>query len=244
MTNNHTSSYKKKLTFSWSGGKDSAFALYRLLNNKEFEICSLHTIINKQTGRVGMHGVREELIRQQAACINIPLEIIYLDKDVSNASYEKALKDFCLSKKAQGIHTIGYGDIFLEDLKNYRTEKLAAVDMEAVFPIWKENTLQLINTFINHGFETIICSASAKFFKEGDAGKVIDKTFIENLPEGIDPCGENGEYHTFVYKGPIFNKKLYFKTGQRTYQTYQITTTDHHEENGFWFIDLIGNEVI
>ncbi len=235
---------KQKITISWSGGKDSAFALYKILQCNVYDVVSLHTIINEQTRRVGMHGVREELIDQQAACIGIPLRKIYLESSESHAAYETLMRSFYKDCAVEGIYAVAFGDIFLEDLRRYREELLSESALLPIFPLWKIDSTILIHDFINAGFKTLICSANSKFFKRSDLGKTIDHVFVNNLPDGVDSCGENGEFHTLVYDGPIFKKPIALNMGEIVTKHY---TNQQRNEDGslstfetnFLFQDLL-----
>jgi uncharacterized protein (TIGR00290 family) len=195
---------KKKVTISWSGGKDSAFALYKILSGQEYKVVSLHTVIDEDSKRVGLHGVREKLIDEQAKQIGLPLEKIYLLASGNQQNYESLMKEHYLKSVRQGVEGIIFGDIFLEDLKHYRLELLKPSGLFAVFPLWQIESHLIVTDFINVGFKTIICAADSKFFSRHNVGKSIDGDFLIGLPPEIDPCGENGEFHSFVYDGPIF----------------------------------------
>lgn len=229
---------KEKVSISWSGGKDSALSLYEILRSGKYDVVNLHTTFDGELKRVGMHGIPEILIEQQADAIGIPLEKIFLPKDKSNKSYEAVMQQFCESQKAKGISKFIYGDIFLEDLRQYREKQLEKVGLEAVFPIWGQDTYTLAHAFVNYGFKTLICCASSKHFTNSIMGKTIDNHFIENLPAGVDPCGENGEFHTFTYDGPIFKAPLAFNTGGSILKHYDIKSTDQKEKSGFWFLKV------
>ncbi|ELR70114.1 hypothetical protein C900_03799 [Fulvivirga imtechensis AK7] len=234
---------KKKISISWSGGKDSAYALYQLLQSREYEIDSLHTVFDADLKRVGLHGVPEHLIEAQAQAIGFPLRKIYLSKDNSHDTYERTIREFCLKLKAQGIDHVMYGDIFLEDLKAYRDLQLGTVDMEGVYPIWKLNTRELMLNFINDGFKTCVCAANTTMFDKSQAGKTIDDNWLNHLPENVDPCGENGEFHTFVYDGPLFKQPVKFTLGDVVEKTYEYKKTEDdgtevEMKSSFWFQDI------
>jgi len=211
---------RQKITVSWSGGKDSAFALYKILNEDKYDVVSLHTIINEETKRVGLHGVREELIDLQAEQIGIPLQKIYLESSESHTAYEIVLRSFYKHCTTNGISAVVFGDIFLEDLKKYREELMKESRLVPIFPLWQNDSARLIKEFIDAGFKTLICSANSKFFSPDELGKTIDQQFLETLPAEVDPCGENGEFHTFVYDGPIFKKPLSCWCGEVVSKTY------------------------
>jgi uncharacterized protein (TIGR00290 family) len=235
---------KPKLSVSWSGGKDSAFALYKILQEQRHDVMSLHTIVNETTKRVGMHGVREELIDMQAERIGLPLIKLYLESSESHAAYEALMKSFYIECKVAGIEGIVFGDIFLEDLRKYREDLMIQSGINAIFPLWKVNSNLLINDFINIGFKTLICAANAKFFTERSIGKLIDHSFLKSLPVEVDPCGEYGEFHTYVYDGPIFKSRVQIKLGevvtkQYTYKQKNTEGSVSQLNSGFIFQDLL-----
>lgn len=208
---------RKKIALSWSGGKDSSLALHEIQQRGDFEVVSLLTSIADEYQRISHHGVREELLDQQAAAIDLPLDKIYLPvrpaQPCTNEIYEEIMRDAMLNYKRRGIDTVAFGDIFLEDLRVYRERNLAKVDMHGHFPIWRRDTGELVQTFIDLGFRAYISCAEAKL-GESFAGRAIDRELLEDLPEDVDPCGEYGEYHSFVYAGPIFRHPLEVTVGE------------------------------
>lgn len=234
---------KPKAIFSWSGGKDSSYCLHKVLAEDQFDICYLLTTLNANFKRVSMHGVREELLDKQAESIGIPLLKVWVSEG-ANDEYERQMETLLLKAKLEGIEHVIFGDIFLEDLRTYRENNMAKVNMKAVFPLWKINTTDLINDFIAKEFKTITCCVNDGYLNELWVGKEINETFIKELPNNVDPCGENGEYHTFCYAGPIFKKKIDFTIGEKVYKPLEIKTTDDVclskiITKGFWFVDLI-----
>ena len=237
-------SNKTKAIFAWSGGKDSSYALHQVFLEGKYEIQYLLTTLNHEYKRISMHGVREELLDLQAESIGIPQLKVWL-YEASYESYEKQMEEMLLKAKSEGIETVIFGDIFLEDLKEYRENNLAKVGMKAIFPLWKNDTSLLINDFINSGFKTITCCVNDAYFNEDWVGKKIDESFVLNLPSTIDPCGENGEYHTFCYDGPIFKKKINFQIGEKIYKTLLLekeescgVETKENPTKGFWYCEL------
>tara|TARA_R110000868_G_scaffold99106_6_gene272926 strand:- start:1595 stop:2317 length:723 start_codon:yes stop_codon:yes gene_type:complete len=236
---------KLKTYFNWSSGKDSALALYYLLQDEKYAVDELITTINNHYNRVSMHGLRKELLIAQTKAINIPASLIELPEMPSIEIYEQKMLETVSRLKKEGFTHSAFGDIFLEDLKLYREKQLEKKGMKAVFPIWKRDTKELLNEFLDLGFKTIIVCANFKYFGEEFVGTVIDKHFIDNLPEGVDPCGENGEFHTFCFDGPIFKNSIPFTIGEKVYREYDAPKTDDSvcknddEKYGVWYCDLI-----
>jgi len=218
----------EKVLFTWSGGKDSALALYELQRNGRYEVTALLTTVTEDYDRISMHGVRRVLLEQQAQSLGLPLEIVYIPRNSSNEDYEARLREKLLQYKSRSVTSVVFGDIFLEDVRNYRENNLAQVGMKGVFPIWKRDTGELALTFIDLGFKAIITCVDSNALDGKFAGRPFDERFLSELPSNVDPCGENGEFHSFVYDGPIFRKKIKYKKGR-------IVLRD----NRFYFCDLI-----
>ncbi|HKC67429.1 MAG TPA: diphthine--ammonia ligase [Bacteroidia bacterium] len=233
-----------KAIFCWSGGKDSAYCLYKVLSEKLFDVKYLLTTVNNEFKRISMHGVREALLDMQAEATGIPLLKVRISES-TNQEYEQQMETVLLKAKAEGIEQVIFGDIFLEDLRVYRENNLAKIGMKAIFPLWKTDTAFLISDFIKQGFKSVTCCINDGYLTEDWAGKEINKQFIEQLPHNVDPCGENGEYHSFCYEGPIFKKKIAFTGGEKVYKSLEIKTSndctlpDAVVTKGFWFYDLI-----
>lgn len=206
---------KEKVIISWSGGKDSSLALYEILQNDTYEVVSLLTTVSEGFDRISHHGVRSELLKQQADSIGIPLHELYLPQhNCTNEVYEAIMRKAMLEYIEQGVNTVVFGDIFLEDLREYRENKLALVEMKAIFPIWKRDTVELVTEFIRVGFKGRICCIATKNLTEEFCGRDINEEFLDELPDSVDPCGENGEFHSFVYDGPIFQNPIKIETGE------------------------------
>jgi len=221
--------------FNWSGGKDSCLALHHILQNQQFSVRYLLTTVNQAHNRVSMHGVRESLLIQQAESLGIPLYQIRLPESPDMATYEQQMNQHLMLLKAQGITHSIFGDLFLEDLKAYRETKLAEIGWSAEFPLWKRNTTAVLQEFISLGYKTIVVCAQQGL--EDFCGRIIDEHFIADLPPGIDPCGENGEFHTFVFEGPLFKKPIDFSLGEKVFRTFP--TPAGEAPQGYWYIDLI-----
>lgn len=233
-----------KAFFNWSGGKDSALALYHAQKNGAYTVDKLLTNINGRHRRISMHGVREDLLEQQAEAIGLPLQKIILPEEPSMQEYEQVMKENLEAlKKEEFSHAI-FGDIFLEDLKTYREQQLTTLGLTAIFPIWKRNSVELIHEFIDLGFKTILVCIKACLLPKEFAGRIIDKDFLKDLPKNVDACGENGEFHSFVFDGPIFSKPVNFERGEIVYREYTAPKTDDcftapKASAGFYFQDII-----
>jgi uncharacterized protein (TIGR00290 family) len=228
----------QKAIFNWSGGKDSALALYHALRSGDYEVKQLLTTVNATYKRISMHGVREALLDAQAVQIGIPLTKVMMPERCDMEQYNQQMAARLSAMRAQGIEISVFGDIFLEDLRQYREEQLQTVGLTAAFPIWKRDTSALMREFIHLGFKTIVTCVNEKNLDESFVGRVIDAQFLADLPSDVDPCGENGEFHTFVYAGPIFKQPIPFTVGETTYRRYK---DDNNKEldTGFWYCDLI-----
>jgi len=233
-----------KTIFCWSGGKDSSLALYKILRSGEWDVCYLLTTINGNHRRISMHGVREELLDAQTAAIGIP-QLKVFTYEASNAEYEKQMETVLLQAKAEGIDHVIFGDIFLEDLRLYRENNLAKIGMAAVFPLWKKDTAELIAEFLLLGFKTITCCINDAFLNEAHVGEIIDQNFIDQLPANVDPCGENGEFHTFCFDGPLFKEPVPFTKGGKKYMPLFVKEGDdevcktENKTKGFWYCELL-----
>jgi uncharacterized protein (TIGR00290 family) len=238
-----------KSYFNWSGGKDSSLALYHILKDKTYSVDKLVTNVNNQYRRVSMHGVREELLEQQAASIGIPLQKFVLPDQPTMEEYDREMMILLNQLHHENFTHSIFGDIFLEDLKAYRESQLAKVNISAVFPLWKRNTTELIHEFLDNGFKTIVVCVKAEVLDKSFAGRIIDKQFLKDLPPNVDPCGENGEFHTFVFDGPIFTSPVLFEVGDKVFREYKAPTDDKDpcfskqpitpSSMGFWFCDLL-----
>lgn len=241
---------KVKALFNWSSGKDSALALYRTLQNSDFEIVSLLTSVSEQYQRVLMHGVRVELLEQQAKSLQLPLTKMMIPEMPSMKIYESVMQNTLNNFKDNGVTHSIFGDIFLEDLRLYRENKLKDIGFTGEFPLWKTDTNVLINEFIDLGFKTIVTCVNAEYLDKSFVGRVINKQFIEDLPNNVDVCGENGEFHTFTFDGPIFDFPIEFEIGEivhRKYEKPKVTSPSNTAcdietdkiDYGFWYVDLV-----
>ncbi|MBC7912825.1 MAG: diphthine--ammonia ligase [Pyrinomonadaceae bacterium] len=231
-----------KAIFCWSGGKDSSLCLYEVLKEGKYSVEYLLTTVNGTFKRISMHGVQEELLDRQAISLGIPLKKVYVTEG-SNAEYERNMENLLSEMKAEGIEHVIFGDIFLEDLRKYREDNMAKIGMQAVFPLWKQDTTELVNRFINLGFKTLTCCINDFYLTEDKVGVEISAEFLQDLPENVDPCGENGEFHTFCFEGPIFKTPIKFSIGHKVYKPLEVKDAgvckSESNTKGFWFCELV-----
>ena len=201
------------ILFCWSGGKDSAMAVHALFQ-KEVPIAGLLTTVTETYNRISMHGVRRELLVQQAQSIGLPLHEVRIPPQCVNPIYEARMEEALRIHYDAGVRTVAFGDIFLEDLRAYREKNLTRIGMTALFPIWKRDTRELIRNFHAAGFRAIAACIDPKVLDRSFAGRELDASFFRDLPPNVDPCGENGEFHTFVFDGPIFHKRIPVRPGE------------------------------
>lgn len=212
---------------SWSGGKDSCLALRELQRTPDVRVAALITTITRDFDRISMHGVRRVLLERQAASLGLPVHLVEISKGASNQEYETAMGRAFDQFHDRGIETVGFGDLFLEDVRAYRERLLARHHMVGRYPIWGRDTAALLREFIAEGFRTVVVCVDPAQLDPSFAGRVIDEQFLADLPPHVDPCGENGEFHTFVFDGPIFKDAIRFATGETVCR------------DGFWFCDLL-----
>jgi uncharacterized protein (TIGR00290 family) len=212
--------------FCWSGGKDSAMALQVLRQRRELRVAALLTTVTDGYERISMHGVRRALLLRQAQAIGLPLQEVRIPPQCANPIYEERMRAALLTQKENGVRCVAFGDIFLQDLREYRERTLAQVGMNAIFPIWKRDTRELAEEFCVMGFRAMAVCIDSKKLPREFAGRELDQSFLRDLPAGVDPCGENGEFHTFVYDGPIFADAIAVEPGEVV------------ERDGFYFCDL------
>jgi len=224
--------------FNWSGGKDSALALYHILKDRDYSIESLITTINKEKDRISMHGVRRTLLEKQADSLGVPLKHVLLSEMPSMEEYDEKMRTMLSEFKRRGVTHSIFGDIFLEDLKSYRDQKLAQLDMKGYYPLWQMDTYKLYNEFIRLGFRAIIVCTNSRYLDESYLGRELDHDLLNEIPADVDPCGENGEYHTFVFDGPLFHYPIDFTVGEKVFKSYQSDQNSKYD-TGFWYLDLV-----
>ena len=219
---------KAKVILSWSGGKDSALALHEINETENYEIAALLTTVTQDYDRISMHGVRRSLLERQAKSLGLPLEKVFISKDTSNEEYESKIREVLVKYLTAGVRSVVFGDIFLEDLRRHREDNLSKVGMEGIFPIWKRDTTELAHTFVELGFKAVITCIDSNALDKIFIGRAFDKQFLSELPPNVDPCGENGEFHTFVYDGPAFAERILHTIGEVVLR-----------ENRFYYCDLM-----
>ncbi|MGZ7100191.1 MAG: Dph6-related ATP pyrophosphatase [Candidatus Angelobacter sp.] len=218
---------KKKILLAWSSGKDSAWALHVLRQQNQYEIAGLMTTLNAAFDRVAMHSTRRALVEMQAEAAGLPLIAVPLPWPCSNADYESAMKQVCDNALAQDITAIAFGDLFLADVRAYRERQLKDTGLEPLFPIWDIPTRALAQEIISAGLRAKLICVDPRQISSSFVGRDFDQSFLHDLPAGVDPCGENGEFHSFVYAGPMFNREISIVTGEKV------------ERDGFWFCDVL-----
>ena len=218
---------REPILFCWSGGKDSAMALHTLLQRNDIHIEALLTTVTEGFERISMHGVRRDLLERQAQSVGLPLHEVRIPPQCVNPVYEARMEAALRLYLEKGVRRVAFGDIFLEDLRAYREKNLARVGMTAIFPIWKQDTRELIRSFHANRFRAVAVCVDPKILAPSFAGRELDESFFRDLPPHADPCGENGEFHTFVFDGPIFHSPIPIRTGE-------IVNRD-----GFVFCDIL-----
>jgi len=218
---------KPKILVAWSSGKDSAWALHLLRREGKYEVAGLFTTLNSEFDRVAMHGTRRALVELQAEAAGLPLTLIPLPWPCSNEDYEKAMSGFCVQAVNQGITAMAFGDLFLEDIRAYRIRQLEGTGLQPVFPVWQIPTASLAEEMIDAGLRARLVCVDPKVVPSDFAGREFDRELLRELPKGVDPCGENGEFHSFVYAGPMFDREISVKSGEQVLR------------EGFWYADLL-----
>jgi uncharacterized protein (TIGR00290 family) len=216
-----------RAAISWSSGKDSAMALYRIRMSRKFEVSCLLTTITDQFRRISMHSVREELLDLQAESVGVPVAKLRIPYPCPNNVYEQKMHQLLSELKTRGVTHCVFGDLFLEDVRRYREERLSQIGIQPVFPVWGENTRELAHEMIREGFRAVVTCVDTRKLDPSFAGRDFDRSFLDDLPRNVDPCGENGEFHTFVYDGPVFRKGIQVEVGERVLR------------DGYQFVDVL-----
>jgi uncharacterized protein (TIGR00290 family) len=212
---------------SWSGGKDSCMALYEIQRAENYRVAALLTTLTRDYDRISMHGVRRVLLEKQAHSLGLPLHQVLISKNATNDEYETRMGETFGAYRDQGTNSIVFGDLFLEDIRTYREQFLARHGMQGMFPVWRRNTSEFIKRFVELGFKAVVTCVDSKVLDQSFAGRIIDEAFLSSLPSHVDPCGENGEFHSFVFDGPNFAEAVSFSAGETVLREC------------FWFRDLL-----
>ncbi len=220
---------KKRTLLAWSSGKDSAWALHVLRQQLDINVVGLFCTINQKFKRVAMHAIRIELIQQQAESVGLPVQIISIPHQCSNSEYKIIMDEFVGQAKRQGIEYFAFGDLFLEDVRKYRESNLTDTGITPIFPLWEKPTNELSKEMVGGGLRAIITCVDTKHLPSKYAGREYNTSFLKQIPEDIDPCGEYGEFHSFVFDGPMFKKKISICVGKTVFR------------NGFVFTDLLSD---
>lgn len=211
----------------WSGGKDSCVALHELQHSEDWHVTGLLTTLNRDPDRIGMHGVRDVLLQHQADALGLTVDRVLIDAGAGNAAYEAAMAAAFERHVAQGTRTIAFGDLFLADIRAWREALVAPYGLDPIFPVWGRDTRAFLEDFIAAGFRAIVVCVDLRVLDISFAGRLIDADLLRDLPPGVDACGENGEFHSFVFDGPNFSAPVAFTIGDRT------------SRDGFGFCDLL-----
>ena len=217
-----------KAVIAWSGGKDSVLALHEIKNTIQIE--ALITTVTEDD-RISMHGINKELVLQQARSIGYPVAEVQIPQNCSNDQYEVRMTEVLQKYRESGVDSIIFGDLFLEDIRSYRENFLKRIGMNGIFPLWKKDTTALAKNFIDSGFRAIIICVDTQTLRKELAGREFNYELLSDLPQNVDPCGENGEFHTFVFDGPIFQKPIKIQRGQKFLQ-----------RNRFFYCDLLSDQ--
>lgn len=223
----HFETLMKDVLMSWSGGKDGCLALYEIQKSSDYRVAALFTTVTRDYDRISMHGVRRVLLERQAASLGVPLHQVLITKGATNQEYETNLINAVSTYRDLGMDSIVFGDLFLEDIKAYRDQILARHRLRGIYPVWMRDTTEFIKEFIDLGFKAVVTCVDSKALKQSFAGRIIDHDFLASLPANVDPCGENGEFHTFVFDGPNFAQPVECSVGETV------------SRDGFWFCDLL-----
>ncbi|MEX2526685.1 MAG: ATP-binding protein [Gemmatimonadota bacterium] len=216
----------KRVLVSWSSGKDSAWTLHTLQRDPEVEVVGLLTTLNGQADRVAMHAVRRELLRAQAAAAGLPLKEVDLPWPCRNEDYERLMGGACAQAASDGVTHVAFGDLFLEDVRQYRVDNLKPTGLEPLFPLWQRDTRALAQEMVAGGLRSVLTCVDPKQLSPDFLGREFNQAFLDDLPPGVDPCGERGEFHSFVFAGPMFQAPLQVTLGRRV------------ERDGFHFVDV------
>jgi uncharacterized protein (TIGR00290 family) len=223
---------KNRAILAWSGGKDSALALYEMTRQDRTQVVALLTTVTEGYDRISMHGVRRELLAEQAKALGYPLEEVRLPQQCTNELYEQRMGQALEKYHQSGIARAAFGDLFLEDVRAYREERLSRIGMRGIFPLWGRNTSEVARQFVGLGFRAVVICVDTQALDRAFAGRDYDEDLLKDLPPEVDPCGENGEFHTFVYAGPLFHRPVRIERGEKILR-----------ENRFYYCDLVAGQL-
>ncbi|MEJ2301201.1 MAG: diphthine--ammonia ligase [Anaerolineales bacterium] len=223
---------KNRAILAWSGGKDSALALYEMTRQDRTQVVALLTTVTEGYDRISMHGVRRELLAEQAKALGYPLEEVRLPQQCTNELYEQRTGQALEKYHQSGIARAAFGDLFLEDVRAYREERLSRIGMRGIFPLWGRNTSEVARQFVGLGFRAVVICVDTQALDRAFAGRDYDEDLLKDLPPEVDPCGENGEFHTFVYAGPLFHRPVRIERGEKILR-----------ENRFYYCDLVAGQL-
>jgi len=219
-----------RVALAWSGGKDSTMTLAKLRTDPHYEVDILVTTVTEDYQRISLHGVRRELLEAQAQAVGFPLTVVYIPANATDEIYKARMEQTLRPLLADGITTVAFGDLFLEHVRRYRERWLPTVGITPIFPLWHEDTRRMAEIFLQDGFAAIVACVDTTWLNPEFAGRQYDAAFLRDLPAHVDPCGERGEFHTFVYDGPIFHHRVPVQTGERV------------QRGGRVFCDLVGGD--
>jgi uncharacterized protein (TIGR00290 family) len=219
---------KEKVLLSWSGGKDAALALYELRESSAYQVVGLLTTVTAEYDRISMHGVRRVLLERQARELGLPLHVVLISTGITDAEYQGKMREEMQRHVEAGVFHVVFGDIFLEDVRRYREENVAQLGVQALFPLWDQPSAELSRSFIDAGFRAIVTCVDSQLLNGAFVGRTFDERFLSELPPSVDPCGENGEFHSFAYDGPIFRHAIEYTKGS-------VVLRDHR----FYYCDLL-----
>jgi uncharacterized protein (TIGR00290 family) len=234
MGRTHSAEAKMKTVISFSGGKDSTLSLYKIQNQPEYEVDSLLVTLTEGFDRVSIHGVRYELLKQQSESLGIPLREVWLPQECPNEKYQELMGKAVADMKADGVTHMVFGDIHLQDVRDYREKMLAGTGVTTIFPLWHQPVEEISREFIDLGFKTVLTCIDTESLDKSFAGRVYDLELIRDYPKDHDICGENGEFHSFVFDGPNFQYPIKFQLGEQKITPDYLTKKDR-----FLYIDLI-----
>lgn len=227
--------YKQKTFLNWSSGKDAAYAMYLLQKSDTYNVAQLLTTVNAERNKIVMHGVREELLDAQAQRVGLPLKKLMLPAAPTDDMYKKLMRETVTQLKADGFEAAAFGDIHLEDLKAYREEQLSEVGMKTHFPLWKMDTAEIVSMVEQVGIGAVLVCVNGRLLGKEFLGRTVDSMLLADLPDNVDPCGEYGEFHTFVYNAPYFSAPINYKKGETITQKYAVDSS----ESEFHFLDIL-----